>query len=197
MDQLSCSGKARCPAPFLSKTYDLLEEAGDAGEGRNGKKIVSWNANGDGFVVWCTSEFADILLPKYFKHNNFSSFIRQLNTYGFKKTTSKRWEFQHEKFRKGQRHLLAEISRKRCEPSVFPTFLRASGASSGRWEQSDRRLLLMEENESLRKENLELQTQIQQLKALEMKLLDCLSGCVGTATGAPSSSHCIIRRHSF
>ncbi|CAM8998208.1 unnamed protein product [Rhodiola kirilowii] len=80
MDQQSCSGegaKGRSPAPFLSKTYDLLEEAGD----HVGKKIVSWNADGNGFVVWSTAEFAELLLPKYFKHNNFSSFIRQLNTY--------------------------------------------------------------------------------------------------------------------
>lgn len=87
MDQASCSGqgsKGRCsaPAPFLSKTYDLLEETGDAAAvDSNGKKIVSWNADGDGFIVWSTAEFAEFLLPKYFKHNNFSSFIRQLNTY--------------------------------------------------------------------------------------------------------------------
>ena len=79
----SQSPRARCPAPFLSKTYDLLEgvvddEDDDDDDKRN---IVSWNAEGTGFVVWSPAEFSELMLPKYFKHNNFSSFIRQLNTY--------------------------------------------------------------------------------------------------------------------
>lgn len=72
------SSRMKCPAPFLSKTYDLLEEQE---EESSINKVVSWNGEGSGFVVWCPAEFSEVMLPKYFKHNNFSSFIRQLNTY--------------------------------------------------------------------------------------------------------------------
>lgn len=62
------------PPPFLSKTYDLVED-----EGTN--EIVSWSRGNNSFIVWDPHRFSINLLPKYFKHNNFSSFVRQLNTY--------------------------------------------------------------------------------------------------------------------
>ncbi|XP_055805829.1 heat stress transcription factor B-2a-like [Solanum dulcamara] len=171
--------RTKCPTPFLSKTYDLLKEQEE--ENNNNIKVVSWNGEGNGFVVWCPDEFSEVMLPKYFKHNNFSSFIRQLNTYGFKKVASKRWEFQHEKFQKGCRHLLAEITRKKCEPSVFPAYLNPCEKSkllAKNNQENTKRQLLMEENQNLKKEKMELQMQIAHFKTLEMKLLRCLSQCV-------------------
>lgn len=174
--------RTKCPAPFLLKTYDLLEEeeereADGSGSDGGGRRIVSWNDEGTGFVVWSPAEFSELMLPKYFKHSNFSSFIRQLNTYGFKKTASKRWEFQHEKFQKGARHLLVEITRKKGEPSAFPAYLKASNdhTATAAVEEQNHRLLLMEENKNLRREREELEMQIAHFKALEMKLLGCLS----------------------
>ncbi|XP_068661529.1 heat stress transcription factor A-1a-like isoform X1 [Aristolochia californica] len=100
------NGFGNSPTPFLSKCYDVVNDpATDA--------IISWSATGDTFVVWDPPSFSRDLLPKYFKHSNFSSFVRQLNTYGFGKVDPDRWEFANDGFQKGQRHLLQTISRKK------------------------------------------------------------------------------------
>ncbi|XP_022748274.1 heat stress transcription factor B-3-like, partial [Durio zibethinus] len=95
------------PPPFLLKTYMLVEDP-------TTDDVVSWNADGTGFVVWQPPEFARDLLPTLFKHSNFSSFVRQLNTYGFRKVATGRWEFCNDMFRKGERKLLCNIRRKKA-----------------------------------------------------------------------------------
>lgn len=62
------------PIPFLAKTYELVDNP-------DNENLVSWTANGASFIVKDTNKFATILLPKYFKHENFSSFVRQLNNH--------------------------------------------------------------------------------------------------------------------
>ncbi|EPS68470.1 heat shock factor, partial [Genlisea aurea] len=94
------------PAPFLKKTFEMVDDPST-------DSIISWSPTRTSFVVWDTHAFSSHLLPKHFKHNNFSSFVRQLNTYRFRKIDPGRWEFANEGFRQGKRELLRYIKRRK------------------------------------------------------------------------------------
>ncbi|CAD8195780.1 unnamed protein product [Paramecium pentaurelia] len=95
---------------FLQKTYDILENP-------QLQDIVGWNEDGSGFLVKNVIAFQDQVLPMYFKHRNFASFVRQMNMYGFHKSRSdlKENEFIHPHFKKDQKNLLKKIKRKSGE----------------------------------------------------------------------------------
>ncbi|KAG4913493.1 hypothetical protein JHK82_054078 [Glycine max] len=59
---------------LFSKTFDLVDDP-------SLDPIISWGSSGVSFVVWDRTLFARHVLPRNFKHNNFSSFVRLLNTY--------------------------------------------------------------------------------------------------------------------
>ncbi|XP_010531239.1 PREDICTED: heat stress transcription factor B-1 [Tarenaya hassleriana] len=168
------------PAPFLTKTYQLVDDAST-------DDVVSWNEDGTAFVVWKTAEFAKDLLPQYFKHNNFSSFIRQLNTYGFRKVVPDKWEFANGNFRQGQEELLSEIRRRKvvAPPSQSNSAGEDLGSSStsspgsknpGSVETAANMVAdLSEENEKLRRENETLSSELAAAKRQRDELVAFLS----------------------
>ena len=92
---------------FLLKLYQILEN-------EEYKDIVQWGENGKYFIVKNVHDFTEKILPKYYKHNNYSSFIRQLNMYDFHKKKSNQNEhiFQHQNFIRNQQNLIKTIKRK-------------------------------------------------------------------------------------
>eukprot|EP00537_Pseudo-nitzschia_pungens_P007918 CAMPEP_0172377550 /NCGR_PEP_ID=MMETSP1060-20121228/68962_1 /TAXON_ID=37318 /ORGANISM="Pseudo-nitzschia pungens, Strain cf. cingulata" /LENGTH=443 /DNA_ID=CAMNT_0013105243 /DNA_START=736 /DNA_END=2067 /DNA_ORIENTATION=+ len=110
--------KESADAPiFLRKTFAMINDCDP--------EIATWSEDGTSFVVKDTELFASKVIPTYFKHSNFSSFVRQLNFYGFRKiktdpirirdqendVESKYWRFRHEKFLKGRVDLLSAIKK--------------------------------------------------------------------------------------
>ncbi|KAI8373774.1 HSF-type DNA-binding-domain-containing protein [Blakeslea trispora] len=107
------------PNTFVHRLYNMVED-------EQFQHLIAWNYTGASFIVCNIMEFSRDVLPKHFKHNNFSSFVRQLNMYGFHKVNksprghrtlaeNQIWEFSHSKFLKHHPELLDDIKRKTME----------------------------------------------------------------------------------
>ncbi|KAF0331045.1 flocculation suppression protein [Colletotrichum asianum] len=100
---------------FIHKLYSMLEDPSI-------QHLISWSASAESFVMSPSADFSKVL-AQYFKHTNISSFVRQLNMYGFHKvsdvfhTTNPEtalWEFKHGNgnFKRGDLVGLREIKRR-------------------------------------------------------------------------------------
>ncbi|NP_001118221.1 heat shock transcription factor 1a [Oncorhynchus mykiss] len=101
---------------FLMKLWTLIEDP-------DTDPLICWSPNGNSFHVFDQGQFSKDVLPRYFKHSNMTSFVRQLNMYGFRKVVhieqgglvkpeKDDMEFQHPYFIRGQEPLLENIKRK-------------------------------------------------------------------------------------
>ncbi|CAG8496667.1 1742_t:CDS:2, partial [Acaulospora morrowiae] len=108
---------------FVHKLYNMVVD-------KQYQHLIAWNYTGSSFIVCNIMEFSRDVLPKHFKHNNFSSFVRQLNMYGFHKVNksprghrtlaeNQIWEFSHAKFLRGRPDLLDDIKRKAMESETL------------------------------------------------------------------------------
>ncbi|XP_058740379.1 heat stress transcription factor B-3 [Vicia villosa] len=165
-------GRKCTPSPFLLKTYMLVEDPGT-------DEVISWNDDGTAFVVWQPAEFARDLLPTLFKHSNFSSFVRQLNTYGFRKVATSRWEFCNEKFKKGERELLYEIRRRKAWSNKQQRSVQNQDSDEDQRSSSTSSTSgytnLVDENKRLKKENVVLNSELTSMKRKCKELLDLVS----------------------
>ena len=51
-------------------------------------ELGGWSEEGDTFIVKNAEDFANEVIPTFYRHNNWTSFVRQLNFYGFRKIKS-------------------------------------------------------------------------------------------------------------
>lgn len=101
---------------FVNKVWSMLQDPKNV-------SMIHWNDDGTSFIVSHRDRFVKEILPNYFKHSNFASFVRQLNMYGWHKVqdilsgslnvSDERWEFANDNFLKGREDLLVNIVRQK------------------------------------------------------------------------------------
>lgn len=102
---------------FVMKVWSMVND-------EKNHQYIRWNSDGKTFQVFHREEFMKEILPKYFKHNNFASFVRQLNMYGWHKVQDitsgtlnddknqeEIWQFKNPNFIRGHEELLDKIVR--------------------------------------------------------------------------------------
>ena len=105
---------------FLNKLRSMVDDP-------NTDQLIRWSPDGASFFVPNHVRFGDEVLPRFFKHNRFSSFVRQLNMYGFHKVPhlqqgalkhdspqeSELWEFSNPHFHRDHPDWLSKVQRKK------------------------------------------------------------------------------------
>ncbi|KAJ8491868.1 hypothetical protein OPV22_013589 [Ensete ventricosum] len=142
----SSRASTNSPPPFLTKTYETVDDP-------TTNSIVSWSPTNASFVVWNQLEFA----PQ-----------------GFRKIEADQWEFANEAFKRGERHLLNSIHRRKPVHSHSPHSQRNSSApvsDAGKQELEEAIERLKQEKVALANELQKQQTQVQhQMRSLEGRL---------------------------
>ncbi|XP_029022629.1 heat shock factor protein 1 isoform X2 [Betta splendens] len=182
---------------FLTKLWTLVEDP-------DTDPLICWSPSGTSFHVFDQGRFSKEVLPKFFKHNNMASFIRQLNMYGFRKVVHIEQgglvkperddtEFQHPFFIRAQEHLLENIKRKvnnvssvrqedvKISADEVHKILNDVQVMKGKQDTIDSRIITMKhENEALWREVASLrQKHVQQQKVVN-KLIQFLVSLVQT-----------------
>ncbi|XP_051527616.1 heat shock factor protein 1-like isoform X2 [Myxocyprinus asiaticus] len=184
------TGNNNVPA-FLTKLWTLVEDP-------DTDPLICWSQNGNSFHVFDHGRFSKEVLPKYFKHNNMASFVRQLNMYGFRKVVhieqgglvkpeKDDTEFQHPYFIRGQENLLENIKRKvttvsnikhedlKFNPNDMSKMITDVQLMKGKQESMDSKIsTLKHENEALWSEVATLRQKHAQQQKVVNKLIQFL-----------------------
>jgi hypothetical protein len=151
-------------------TRNLFEMASSPDNGA----AIGFNADGDCLEIRNPRLLGSDILPKYYKHKNVSSFVRQLNNYGFKTTPSAAGSsdtmqsFYHENFRRGRLDLLGMVSRRgasKGEKDAKTMQVEITSLKRRESEQKSKARELEEQNRHLIMENNALIEENKRLKA--------------------------------
>ncbi|KAH8556773.1 hypothetical protein BGW37DRAFT_25222 [Umbelopsis sp. PMI_123] len=180
--------RQRSVTAFLNKLFRMVSEAST-------NSLIHWSDDGKSFIVEHQDDFSQTLLPRYFKHNTFASFVRQLNMYNFHKvphveqrtllsdTLKDIWEFSNPNFQRGRPDLLSFVYRKRIQEreqskpeSTVHTLLQTSQSIRQRQSELSSEILSMKSDvQNLWKDTLDIREQQQERQESFVKIVQFLS----------------------
>lgn len=124
----------------VQKLTDMLKDTKTYGT------IVAWNQEGTSFKILDKARFNREVLPQYYKHSKYESFLRQMNLYGFKtvKRDSKMCthEFIHPLFQRDKPEQIWKIRRTypSCGEEFSPLFPAVSVKTEPNEKQRKRQI---------------------------------------------------------
>lgn len=140
---------------FVMKIWSMVNDPAN-------HEYIRWNDDGKTFQVFHREDFMKIILPKYFKHNNFASFVRQLNMYGWHKVQDvtngtlnqssdkngldEIWQFENPNFIRDREDLLDKIVRNKSSSNQDDV----SGVSFNGINNSANLSLILQELETIK-----------------------------------------------
>lgn len=146
--------------PFVTKIWAMVNDPANS-------QYISWSPDGLSFQVFHREQFMRTILPRYFKHGNFASFVRQLNMYGWHKVqdvnngslakddlSDEVLKFENPDFIRGREDLLERIVRnKGALEELAPAAVNVP-MLMGELEQLKRnQMAIMEDVRRIRKDN--------------------------------------------
>ena len=169
---------------FLSKLYDILSDI-------TYNEIIHWDTDGKRIIITDVINLCNTILPKFYKHHNYSSFVRQLNMYGFHKSKGiiKYGEgYEHEKLTKNStKEETTLMTRQNKKMKILIDYIKSNQKEDSNWndiltngneddvlkylyekneENVQNSLVLKKEMEELKKENNQLNQEIIMFKSI-------------------------------
>ena len=169
-------GKKRCNQKKMNKTESFLSKLHDILSDNTYNEIIHWDTDDRRIIICDVINLCNVVLPKFYKHHNYSSFVRQLNMYGFHKSKGliKTGEgYEHDNFNKNStKEEINQIIRQSKKMKVLVQYIKSNSKEDSTSEneylvncnEDDVLKYLFEKNEENQQNSVAIKKELEELR---------------------------------